>query len=111
MLRLFFALKQRMKSVNNPDNRVKARRNTRFTFVLQKRTSMKKLIPVFIIIAMGMLLFFSSCQKNYVCKCTLSGGTAVVKYELGKKSRTDANAECEAKETSVLGVTYACELE
>ncbi len=72
---------------------------------------MKKLIPLIAIVVFGFALVFSACKKNYVCTCTLSGGTATVKYELGKKSRTDANAECESKETAVLGVTYACELE
>lgn len=72
---------------------------------------MKKLIPVIAILFFGLALFLSSCKKNYVCTCTLSGGTATVKYDLGKKSRSDADSECKAKEAAVLGVTYTCQLD
>lgn len=56
----------------------------------------------------------NSCTKNYVCKCTLTSGSSSVTsqtYDLGKKKRSDAKAECDNKESSVGSLVYSCELE
>lgn len=59
-------------------------------------------------------ILISSCTKSYVCKCTLTSGSSSVTtqtYDLGKKKRSDAKAECDAKEGSFVGLVYSCELE
>jgi hypothetical protein len=56
----------------------------------------------------------SSCTKDYVCKCTLTSGSSSVTsqtYDLGRKKRSDAKAECDNKESSVGSLVYSCELE
>jgi len=57
---------------------------------------------------------FSSCTKDYVCKCELTSGSSSVTtqtYDLGKKKHSDAKAECDAKEASVGGIVYSCNLQ
>ncbi len=72
---------------------------------------MKKLIPI---VAAGLLaVVFASCTKEYTCVCTLTSGTSSLTtqtYDLGKKTRSDAKAECDRKEGAVLGLVYSCEL-
>ncbi|MBX2905560.1 MAG: hypothetical protein KF744_05945 [Taibaiella sp.] len=55
-----------------------------------------------------------SCTKDYVCKCTLTSGSSSVTsqtYDLGKKKRSEAKAECDNKESSIGSLVYSCELE
>lgn len=59
-------------------------------------------------------IIISSCTKAYVCRCTLTSGSSSVTtqtYDLGTKKRSDAKAECDAKESSFGALVYACELD
>lgn len=74
---------------------------------------MKKLFSVTAIAALSAVLL-TSCEKNYVCKCTVAanGGNPAVetKDDLGKMKYSEARAACEDKEGTVLGVSKTCEL-
>ena len=66
------------------------------------------------VVALIGAITFSSCTKSYVCRCTLTSGSSSVTtqtYDLGKKKRSDAKAECDAKEGSFVGLVYSCELD
>ena len=69
---------------------------------------MKKAILGLSIIAVT-TLFFTSCKKNYTCVCSLNG-TVIEKHELGKQTRSDAKAACDAF-VAGLGVIYKCEID
>lgn len=55
------------------------------------------------------MLTLSSCKKDWTCACTFSNGgsssTTIV-----DKTKSDAKAECNSGDGSVLGVTIDCEL-
>jgi len=87
------------------------------TFTVQKQTAMKLKTQVSValtaVILFGAILI-SSCMKSYVCKCTLTSGSSSITtqtYDLGKKKRSDAKAECKNKEGAFVGLVYSCELE
>lgn len=74
----------------------------------------KKIGMIGISVAIIGTIALSSCNKKYVCKCELTSGSSSVTtqtYELGKKKHSDAKAECDAKEASVGGLAYSCNLQ
>ena len=60
-----------------------------------------------IIAAFFGLFCFASCKKDYHCTCTYNG-TTVYDQDLGKLKKSDAESQCNAQSTSVLGQTWAC---
>lgn len=72
---------------------------------------MKKIAPI---AALALLaVSFTSCKKNYKCTCTwtMAGVSQSATTDLGKQKKSDAEAACSAKATSVAGVTYSCKLD
>ncbi len=72
---------------------------------------MKTMIPVAAIALFAAVLV--SCTKEYTCVCTLTSGSSSLTtqtYDLGKKTRSDAKAECDQKEGAFVGLVYSCDL-
>ncbi len=69
---------------------------------------MKKAIVSIAVIALAAITL-PSCQKNYDCVCTFNG-EEVARVSLGKQTRKDAKAACDAKATGN-GVVWKCEIE
>ena len=56
------------------------------------------------------LLTLASCKKDWTCTCTSSiGGTTTT--TISDKTKSDAKADCDSSDGSVLGVTVDCELQ
>lgn len=74
---------------------------------------MKNLFSITAIAALSAVLL-TSCEKNYVCKCTVAANSAdpavVTNENLGKMKYSEARAACKYKEGTVLGVSKTCEL-
>lgn len=68
---------------------------------------MKKVI-LLASIALGAIIF-TSCEKNYTCVCTVNGAE-VYREDLGKQSKSDAKAKCNAS-YSMPGVVAVCDLD
>ncbi|HYD21714.1 MAG TPA: hypothetical protein VEB40_09590 [Flavipsychrobacter sp.] len=56
---------------------------------------MKKFAPIVALALLG--LTFTSCKKNYTCKCnySIAGAPMTQNYDLGKQTKGDANTACE----------------
>jgi len=70
---------------------------------------MKKLALI-LLTATTFALSFTSCKKDYHCRCTYNG-SVVYDQDLGKMSHSDASDQCEHQSTSVLGQTWECGLD
>lgn len=53
---------------------------------------------VFAMLALGVIVGFTSCKKNYTCTCTVAGGSIAIEYEKVKKA--DAEDACSSAETT-----------
>lgn len=70
---------------------------------------MKKFIPLAAVAVLA--LTFTSCKKDYSCTCTstVGGSSASSTTSLGKQTKKDAKAACEALASSstIGGTTYS----
>lgn len=69
---------------------------------------MKKALLSIAVVAIAAVAL-PSCQKNYDCVCTFNG-QEVYRGSLGKQSRADAKAACDAKAIGN-GVVWKCEID
>ncbi len=53
--------------------------------------------------------FFTSCNKDYECVCTLNG-TETNRYSVRATTKNGAEDECNQKQSS-LGMTYQCKID
>lgn len=64
---------------------------------------MKKLILVASVAIFGVVAM-TSCKKTHTCKCSFDVSTGITddmtSFEIGKSSKKDAKAACEAAETT-----------
>ncbi len=52
---------------------------------------------------------FTSCEKRWTCRCTFNGDE-VSSFETDRMKRSEAENQCNTKETSILGQTWDCDL-
>ncbi len=58
------------------------------------------------------LLALASCKKDYTCKCTSTDGSnTYTSSSTITDHRSDAKAECDAKDTSAGTASINCEIE
>lgn len=71
---------------------------------------MKKIAPIAAIALFAIAT--TSCKKDYTCECTTTSGgqSTTTTFELGKQSKSDAEAACSGKAVSAGGVTMTCDL-
>jgi len=75
---------------------------------------MKKIASIAVIALFA--IAFTSCKKEYMCKCTFAKDNEQPFYQatgLGKATKDDAKAACEKQKGSIRGgqYEYTCELE
>ena len=69
---------------------------------------MKRFLPAAFVAMLGVVMF-ASCNKDYVCTCTVntSGKSHVISDDLGKASKSDAQRSCDALRTFYTDTTSA----
>jgi len=61
------------------------------------------------IIALLALITSSSCNRDYLCTCTMEG-TAISNEEIYNSSKSDAQNECDMKKSPIQGQIWDCKL-
>lgn len=69
---------------------------------------MKKIVTIAAVTLFGAILL-PSCKKDYTCTCTISGQTTP--SPLGKQSKKDAKATCDAANTTAALLGGSCSLD
>lgn len=67
-----------------------------------------------LLLALMIIIIFTSCTKNYICTCsekdTTTGKTNRTYTKQGTYTQADAGAWCAADETSGFGIKITCSL-